>query len=171
MALNIIKGDLFSNDSDAIVLNVDGLKKGMEGFLARQFMSKYPELWKELQTYIKYPIPLGEIFIHRPENHQYKLIVIASTLNHTDDLSPKEREDVVYSVFKKALKSVIKYKLKKIATGPMSGGWRVSAMNAFVMINNAFEEVVKGDDIDVNIYISNEYDFSKVSNLAKSMGW
>lgn len=176
MELKLIYGDLFSNNSEAILLNIDGEGKseGMEGRLARHFRKIHPEIWNDILKLRPDEIALGNIFTYRPSegiSSQYKAVILASTHNHMDDLSEKDRQDVAYTAFKKALQSAVKMNIKSLATPLLVGGWRLNADMAFMAMTNAIEEIKGDPDLDINIYILDEKDYKRVQGLANSLGW
>ena len=67
MSIEIKKGNLFESKSDAIILTVDGARRGMEGNIARAFGRKYPDIWEELEYEIEYPISLGSSKIYQTD--------------------------------------------------------------------------------------------------------
>ncbi|MGE5418489.1 MAG: hypothetical protein ACM3N1_00130 [Accumulibacter sp.] len=176
MELKIINGDLFTNASEAILLNIDGDGKteGMEGRLARKFRETSPELWEEVLKFRPEVIGLGNIFTYRPSDEKpskYKAVIIAATHNHLDDLSEKERQDVAYTAFKKALQSTIKYSIKSLATPLLVGGWRLGIGPAFMAMTQAIEEIKGDPDLEICIYVYDEKDYLKTMGFANAFGW
>jgi O-acetyl-ADP-ribose deacetylase (regulator of RNase III) len=174
MELNIINADLFTNSSEAIILNIDGETKGegKGGKMARKFQGLYPELWNKADELIPIPLAYGDIFVYRPQDHvQYKAVIISSFLNHTKDLSQKEREDVAYTAVKNALQYCVKHNIKSLATPLMTGGWRIPTINAFVAMSHALEKISNDADLNLMIYILDEKEYKIVSDYAKSTGW
>lgn len=174
MEIKVINCDLFNNPSEAILLNIDGMGKteGMEGRLARRFRELHPEMWQGILKFRPDEIALGDIFVYRPqEGSQYKGVIVASTHNHLEDLSSKEREDVIYTAFKKALQSCVKYHIKSIAAPVMVGGWRLNPVNAATAMSNALEKITGDPDLEVNICVLDEMEYLKVSGTFRTFGW
>jgi hypothetical protein len=49
VVLRVLHGNVLDAIADALILTIDGAKKGMEGNIARAFARKWPEIWHELE--------------------------------------------------------------------------------------------------------------------------
>lgn len=137
MPISIINKDILDSNSDAIILTVDGAKKGMEGNIARAFAKKYPNAWELLEYEISYPIPLGMSKIYSIEDDDesnYRFCIIASTLHHLEVLEKADKLNVINSALRYALTQAGNKHLKSICITIMKGGWRLDAKEAFVQM-------------------------------------
>jgi O-acetyl-ADP-ribose deacetylase (regulator of RNase III) len=124
--IEIAQGDVLSSKADAIVLTIDGAKRGMEGNIARGFARRWPDAWMEIEDEIRYPIPLGRSIAVCPENDSgFRLVLIASTLNHIDTLNESQKTAIVRSALSEAILLAKRHHARRIATAPMTGGWRL----------------------------------------------
>ena len=62
MNLSIRFGDVLEADAEALVLAIDGAAHGMEGGVARQCGRRWPELWSEIESEVRHPVPLGKVY-------------------------------------------------------------------------------------------------------------
>lgn len=139
MHIEIIKGNLFESNSEAIILTVDGARKGMEGNIARAFGRLYPDAWEELENDIKYPIHLGSVKIYPIDADlecKFKYCVIASTLHHIEILEKNEKLSIISSALKNSLTLASNIGALSICCGILIGGWRLE-------IEEALEEMKK----------------------------
>ena len=58
MTMSVVNRNILDSSAEAIILTIDGAKKGMEGNIARAFAKKYPNAWELLEYEITYPIPI-----------------------------------------------------------------------------------------------------------------
>ena len=157
--------DLFENREDGIILTVDGAAKGMEGNIARRFEREYPDVWEEIQDEINYPIPLGRaqaVDIHPDYALINKMCFIASTLNHLDTLTERQKLEVQSSALRHVLSLAEAKKISSIATAVMVGGWRLELDKA---LESMLMTIKRAKDLspfvpDVSIYILSEKEFS-----------
>lgn len=102
----MVNENILDSNVEAIILTVDGAKKGMEGNIARAFLNKYPTAWELLEYEITYPIPLGmsKIFnIEDDDDCNQKFCIIASTLHHLDVLEQSNKRNTINSALRYAL--------------------------------------------------------------------
>lgn len=59
MALELIAGNVLDAKADALLLTIDGTKRGMEGNIARQFVRRWSDDWGDMQRDVRHPIPIG----------------------------------------------------------------------------------------------------------------
>lgn len=106
MTISMVNENILDSNVEAIILTVDGAKKGMEGNIARAFLNKYPTAWELLEYEITYPIPLGmsKIFnIEDDDDCNQKFCIIASTLHHLDVLEQSNKRNTINSALRYAL--------------------------------------------------------------------
>jgi hypothetical protein len=102
--IEIVQGDVLAAQAHAVILAVDGAKRGMEGNIARAYSRRWPDAWMEIEDEIRYPIPLGRSIAIRPENESgFPVVLIASTLHHLDALAEQQKAAIVRSALAEAL--------------------------------------------------------------------
>lgn len=173
MSLLIKYGNVLEAKTDAVILTIDGFAKGMEGNIARAFARKCPDVWKELEDEIPYPLGYGEVFDYEPSSEcSFRLILIASTLSHKDTLTESAKKGIVRTAFKNAINLAADYGIKTIATAIMTGGWRLSQQNAFLAMTEGYDETLQsGEDISVDIYIMDQNQYETLQSIARGMGY
>ena len=104
MAVQILKGNALDARADALVLTIDGARRGMEGNIARAFARRWPEVFEEIEEQIHYPVPLGRTVAINPESDcPFRTILLASTLHHLDVLSDKQKSSIIASALSGAI--------------------------------------------------------------------
>ena len=173
MGIRIIEGNVLDAKADALIMTIDGAKKGMEGNIARAFARKWPEIWHEIEDEIPYPLPLGEVFDYEPSSEcPFRILLIASTLNHRDTLTESAKKGIVRTALDNAITAASGYGIKTIATAIMTGGWRLSQQSAFLAMTEGYEMALQtGKDIDVDIYIMDQNQYETIQSIARSMGY
>ncbi|MBI5847176.1 MAG: hypothetical protein HZB31_04380 [Nitrospirae bacterium] len=173
MAVSIINGNVLEAQADALILTIDGARKGMEGNIARQFSRKWPEVWAELEDEISYPLPLGQVFDYEPVSEcPFKLLLIASTLVHMGNLTEYYLKGIVRTAFEEALTRAAEYNVSKVASAVMSGGWRLKPQAAFLSMTDGYESATRnGSKIGIEIYLPDQQQYLHIKALAESMGW
>ncbi len=173
MTLSINHGNVLEAQADALVLTIDGARKGMEGNIARQFARKWPEVWQEIEDEIPYPLPLGQVFDYEPVAEcPFKLLLVASTLAHTGNLTEHYLKGFVRTSFEEALTRAAEYNISKVASAVMSGGWRLKPQAAFLAMMDGYESAARnGIDIVTEIYLPDQQQYLHIKALAESMGW
>ncbi len=173
MSINIFQGNVLDAKADAIILNIDGSAKGMEGNLCRQLEARWSDVWSEVQSEISYPIPLGKVFYYEPlVDSPFGLIMLASTLHHKDALSLSVKKGIISSVTEKSLNTAAEYGIKIVASTIMSGGWRLTQEAAFLAMIDGYEKVRQnGIRIDLDVYILDPDQYGRIRMLAQSIGW
>lgn len=173
MSINIFQGNVLDARADAVVFSIDGSAKGMEGNICRQFEARWPDVWREVQDEISYPIPLGRVFDYEPAGDcPFCWIILASTLNHKDALSASVKKGIVSTALERSLKIVAGYGAKKIASTIMSGGWRLPQEAAFLAMIDGYEEARQsGIQVDLDIHILDPDQYERIRILAQSIGW
>lgn len=173
MGISIIHGNVLDAENDALILTIDGTKKGMEGNIARQFAKKRPEVWAELEDEISYPLPLGQVFDYEPVSEcPFKLLLVASTLAHMGNLTEHYLKSIVRTAFDEALTRATEYNISKIASAVMSGGWRLKPQAAFLAMMDGYESAARnGIEIVTEIYLPDQPQYLHIKALAESMGW
>ena len=169
MAIEIVHKNLFESEEEGIVLTIDGAAKGMEGNLARNFARLHEEAWEEVEYEISYPMPLGtaKVYgIHPDCNCKYSYCFIASTLNHLETLSEKEKLGIQGSAFRQVLSLAEVGSIKSIASAVMVGGWRLEPLVALEnMLNIYLRAASLSEGVpSLKIYIMSSTEFNQASD-------
>jgi O-acetyl-ADP-ribose deacetylase (regulator of RNase III) len=131
MSIEIIHGDVLSAKADALILTIDGSRKGLEGNLARAFARRWPDAFMDVEDQIRYPVPLGRTVATYPENEcGFPLILVASTLHHVDVLSDAQKLGVIRAATFDALVLAQHHRVSRLAATVMAGGWRLELESA-----------------------------------------
>lgn len=148
--LRILTTDLLDHRADGVVLTLDGAKRGMEGRTAREFAKRWPEAFAEAEAMIEYPLPLGEAQVVKlsAECH-FGAVIFASTLHHLDVLNDAEKSSLVRAAFEACLHEAKRIRCGRIATGPLTGGWRLTPNEAFIEMVGAMRSARAGVDVDI----------------------
>ncbi|MBZ0195702.1 MAG: hypothetical protein K8G78_11515 [Deltaproteobacteria bacterium] len=126
MPIEIIHGDVLSAKADALILTIDGVRKGLEGNLARTFARKWPDAFMDVEDQIRYLVPLGRTVATFPENEcGFPLVLVASTLHHVDVLSDEQKLGVIRAAILEALALAQRHRVARLAATVMTGGWRL----------------------------------------------
>jgi len=129
--ISIVEGDVLASGADAVVLTIDGAKRGMEGNIARAFARRWPDAWIEIEDSIRYPVPLGRCVAISPENESpFRQILLASTLHHLDVLTDSQKAGVVRAALDEAISLSLNHRARHLATAVMTGGWRMDFQSA-----------------------------------------
>lgn len=158
--------NLIESTAEAILLTVDGAACGMEGNIARAFQRSYPEVWEELKSEIHYPITLGDsiaLHIHESYDCPFRLIIVASTLNHLEILSDYQKVQVIETAFFRALSLCHQNQARSMVTAIMSGGWRLpleEALTSMIAIIQRFYSLHKRS-LRISFCILGEDDFAR----------
>jgi O-acetyl-ADP-ribose deacetylase (regulator of RNase III) len=170
MSIYLHNVDIFKNREEGIILTVDGAAKGMEGNIARRFEREYPDAWEEIQDEIVYPLPLGRaqaVDIHPDYAHRNKTCFIASTLNHLDTLTEKQKLEVQSSALRHVLSLAEAKQISSIATTVMVGGWRLELTRALESMLSTIQRAKELSKLvpEVSIYILSEKEFSTAKQV------
>lgn len=173
MGLKVLHGNVIEAQADALIITIDGAKKGMEGNIARAFARKWPDIWSDIEEEIPYPLPLGEVFDYEPASGcPFRLILIASTLNHKDTLTESAKKGIVRTALHNAMTLSADYGIKSIVSAIMTGGWRLSQQSAFLAMTEGFEMALQAcRDTALEIYILDQSQYDAISTMSRGMGY
>lgn len=168
--MQIVTGDILDAPADALLLTIDGARRGMEGNLARQFEKRWPEDWQDMQRDIRYPVPLGRtVAVPWEGDCPWKCVLLASTLNHLDVLSDSDKRTMVRGAFHEALVHCQRLQIKTLSTTVLRGGWRLSLENAFQPMCNAWlAHRARFAEPAVRIFVMEEADRISLARLLAS---
>jgi O-acetyl-ADP-ribose deacetylase (regulator of RNase III) len=172
MPIRFFQGDALDSDADALLLTIDGAKKGMEGNVARAFARRWPDAFEEVEDEVSYTLPLGRTIATRPESDcSFPLVLIASTLHHLDVLSDSQKAGIVRSALSEAILIATRNRIRKLATPVMTGGWRVSFADALsAMFLAARPLMIHDSRVVLEICVRDSADFDTTMSLAKALG-
>ena len=140
MALEIVTGDVLDLAADALLLTIDGVKRGMEGNIARQFERRWPDDWEDLQRAVRYPVALGRtVAMPWDGDCPWRLVLFASTLHHVDVLDDQQKRRVIRSSLSEALQLCDRHRASSLATAVLQGGWRLSPEEALLEMRTAYQ--------------------------------
>lgn len=171
--LKLFNSNVLDAKTGAIILTIDGAAKGMEGNLSREFDSRFPGVWNEIQNKIEYPVPLGSVIEHETAGKcTFRLVLLATTLNHLEMISDPARQGIIRDVTEKSLNIAAKYKINAIASPVLTGGWRLTMQKAFLSMTDGFERARQnGVTANLDIHIMNVSNYKNIKSLAQSIGW
>lgn len=139
MTLELVNSDVFDVRANALLLTIDGARRGMEGNIARQFARRWPDDWEDMQRDIRYPVPIGRTFaVPWDGDCPWRLILFASTLHHLDVLDDRQKRSVIRTSLTEALQLCVRHQATKLATVLLQGGWRLSAEDALQEMRSAY---------------------------------
>lgn len=159
--LEIITSNILETPANALLLTIDGSKRGMEGNLARQFERRWPEDWTDMQRDIPYPIPLGRtVAVPWDGDCPWQWLLFASTLHHLDVISDYEKQSVVRNAFFEALVHCQRHRICSLATTVLRGGWRLQIELAFSAMRDAWlasHAATKGPNVKVFVMQASDH--------------
>ena len=173
MGMNIVQGNVLDAKAEAIILTVDGVAKGMEGNLSRQFALRWPDVWQEILDEIRHPIPLGKVMAYEPVAEcAFQLIVLASTLHHREVLTDKAKQGIIRAATERSMNIAAEYRISTIAAAVMAGGWRLKLQDAFLSMVDGYESARQNNiDANLDVYILQPDDFETIQSLTQTIGW
>ncbi len=170
--LELIQGDVLSSGADAVILTIDGAKRGMEGNIARAFARRWPDAWMEIEDEIKYPIPLGRTVAMRPENDSgFSVVLIASTLHHLDALTDDRKAGIVRSALSEAIQLAMRHRVRRVAVATMTGGWRLELPLALEAMMEGLRPIAAiHHSLVVAIHMLSQEHARQAAEIARSRG-
>ncbi len=163
--MRLVIGDILDFPADALLLTIDGTRKGMEGNLARQFARRWEGDWNDIQHFTLYPIPLGKtIAVPWDGDCPWRYVMLSSTLHHLDIISDSDKQTIVRRAFHEALMLCHKFQVRTLSTTILSGGWRLSQTDALAAMCLAWSGL-RGSAIASTINV-----FVKTTDEASHLG-
>jgi hypothetical protein len=171
MQIRVVQADLFSVKADALLLTIDGARRGLEGNLARQFARLHPDDWEDVEAQVRYPLPLGRAMcVQMHVDCPWSAIVVASTLHHVDVLSDDERVVVIRRAFAETLALCGRHRLRSLASAVMRGGWRLTLQQAFSAMVDGWLSMPVSRQIDVSVCCTSAADVTALAAVAQQKG-
>ena len=163
MPIQILKGNTLDAQADALILTIDGGRRGMEGNVARAFARRWPEVFEEIDEQIQYPVPLGRTVAARTDSDcPFRTILFASTLHHLDVLSETQKAAIISSALREAVSLALKHRCRSVATAVMTGGWRLPFEAALDSMLKTLEPYASSETLpNILIHVLTEADWAK----------
>ena len=166
-------GDVLDSSCEALLLTIDGTTRGLEGNIARQFSVRWPEDWRDIERAIRFPVALGcTIAVPLDGDRPYKLVLLASTLHHLDEIDEPTRIGIIRSAYGEAIRLCALHRVPSLASAVMSGGWRVPqavALRAMVSIARALGEPLRR--VRLEIFLPLQADVASAIESGTEEGW
>lgn len=173
MPIELLAGDVLSSDADAVILTIDGARKGMGGNISRQFARRWPEDWEDIERGLRFPIAIGRAvaFAHDGDC-PFKLILIASTLHHVGVVEDAEKLGIIRCAVSDAIHHAAEHRVGSIATAVMTGGWRLAPERA-VREMAAMARSLRGlaPALRMKIYLPTAIDLERTRAAGFAEGW
>lgn len=168
MGIRIQLGNVLEAHADALLLTIDGARRGLEGNIARAFARRWPDVFEEVLEQIRYPLPLGRTAVTRPESEcPFQIILFASTLHHLDVLSDVEKARVTASALREAITLAARHGQRVLATAVMTGGWRLPFNAALETMLSAASVLTRADSTtDLLICVRSESEHASALAIA-----
>lgn len=139
MAIQLIHGDVFAAQADALIVTLDGAAKGLRGNIAHGFIRRWPEAYADLEAEVRFPMRLGTAQLVRIENDSpFPGVLFVSTLHHTDTFAEEQKLGVLRVAFAYALDLAQRARVNCLATTVLKGGWRLDVRVAFDAMKGAY---------------------------------
>jgi O-acetyl-ADP-ribose deacetylase (regulator of RNase III) len=170
--IEIVHGDVLATPAEAFILSIDGIKRGMEGNVARAYARRWPDAWMEIEDEIKYPVPLGRAIAIHPENESgFPLVLIASTLHHLDTLTDSQKAGIVRSALSDSIQLAVRYRVRRVAVAAMTGGWRLDFPHALAAMMEGLRPIAAyHHSLVVAIHLLTREHARQAAEIAKSCG-
>lgn len=155
--MQVVSKNLLDTKADAILLTIDGRGPGMGGNLARQFIARFPDSWEEIEQDFCYPIALGTCELHRvPDGIEcpFPFIVIASTLNHLENLSDHQKLIVISNALRHGLALAERNGLNSLSTALLVGGWRLTPEEALTAMRYSYDRYTESSLRKVELVVA-----------------
>jgi len=173
MKLKISNESLFDRTSDAIILTIEGVAKGLAGKAARMFGELYPEIWQFVESQVEYPVKAGScVSISIPSGTPFKVVFLAATLTHLPDILNASQKALALRAFNLAIRDATVLGLKTIRCSLPIGGWRIDPLNAFMILSQILEKnysSTKG--MELQLCVLEEDVFESVRRFAINLGY
>ena len=137
--LRLLHADVLDAQADALLLTIDGQARGLRGNVAHAFQRRWPEAYEEIESQLRFPVPLGSaVRIDTDNDSPWTTVLFVSTLHHLETLDDASRLDVIGRALASALDIAARTGLRALATTPMKGGWRLTTPEAYRTMYDAW---------------------------------
>ena len=146
MPVRILRGNVLDASADALILTMDGVRRGMGRTVAHAFARRWPAAFGEIEDQIAYPVPSGRAVATWPESEcPFPTVFMAAMLHHLDVLPDSPKAGVVASALVQALGLAVRHRRYTIATAVMTGGWRLRLARALGTMLEASQFLARED--------------------------
>jgi len=176
MTLKLQIGNVLDASCDAILLTMDGAKKGLEGNIARAFSRRWPEAFAAIEDQVRYPVPLGMSVLAKrtadwEEDCPFSLVIMASILHHIDVLDDRQKIRMIQSAFEDAIAIARRFQMRSMATAVLTGGWRLSDQDALkAMLTVSSRQLPLLGSPDGYIFFTVEENLKQAAQIAEDAG-
>ena len=157
--------------ADALLLTIDGARRGMEGNIARSFARRWPDAFEQIEKGIRYPVPLGRTVAAHPDTEcPFRTVLVASTLHHLDFLPDTQKSSIISTALSEAVNLAVRNRCRTLATAVMMGGWRLpfdAALRA--MLSTLNEHASGASSPSVSIHVLTEHDWGTAKAIAAAI--
>lgn len=172
MGIRIQLGNVLDAHADALLLTIDGARKGLEGNIARAFDHRWPDAFEEVVEQIAYPLPLGRAVLTRAETDcPFQAVLFASTLHHLDVFSEGEKARVTAMALQEAIGLARRYGLRSLASVVLTGGWRLPFAAALGTMLSTASFLTHGEAaLELLICVRSEAEYASAMAVAGNKG-
>ena len=159
--------------AEALLLTIDGARRGLEGNISRAFARRWPEDLAEIEDQIRYPVPLGRTVPTRPDlDCPFKTVYVASTLHHLEVLTDAQKAGIVASALGEAVQMAMRHRMRTLASAVMTGGWRLPFDAALGAPLGCLGGLARPDaPLTFAIYVLGESELRSALTMATSRGF
>ena len=164
MSLELICGNALEAEADALILTIDGTAKGLYGSIGQAFQRRWPRDFDGLVRKIEYPLSIGRAQVVPIDGDcPFRLVIAASTLHHVSVLSMTEKLRVVQQALLASLQLAHRHRAATLATGLLSGGWRLAAREALQAMKIGYERFERRDQVRLLLCVRDEGTFGDLA--------
>ena len=161
MSLELICGNALDAEADALIVTIDGAARCLYGTIAQAFQRRWPRNFDGLVRRIEYPLSIGRAqAVAIDGDCPFRLVIAASTLHHVGVLSVTEKLRVVQQALLASLQLAHRHRAATLATGLLSGGWRLPARDALQAMKLGYERFDRRDQVRLLVCVRDEATFS-----------
>jgi O-acetyl-ADP-ribose deacetylase (regulator of RNase III) len=172
MPIRIVHANVLDASADALILAMDGARRGMGGTVAHGFARRWPEVFGEIEDQIGYPVPSGRAVATWPTSEcPFLRVFMAATLHHLDVLADSQKAGVVASALGEALSLAVRHRPYAIATAVMTGGWRLPLARALGTMLEASQFLAREDAaVSLAIHVLDDAAVARARVVAAARG-
>ena len=129
--ISVVNANVLDVPASALLLTIDGSRRGMEGNVARQFAARHAQDWGDMLRVLKFPTPLGRcVAVPWDGDAPSRLYLFAATLHHVGVLDEADKTAAVTRAFHEAMRLCTRHGARSLATPILRGGWRLARDDA-----------------------------------------
>jgi hypothetical protein len=169
MKIRLIQADVFDQVADAVVITIDGLIEQRRlnvdrqlGNMGHQFMRRFPgaDLVGKISAQARFPLPLGHAaLVELPEGcSSFRWVLLMSTLPHLGDLGQAACSNAARSAFARALELAHGAGARTVATGILTGGWRLEPWAAWASMVDVLRAMRRTPNLELIVCVKEALD-------------